>query len=149
MTVDQAEFQEHLEYMRLSRSLLETHYAEIVKGYATETAIGFYPQPTSDDFGTMTLGEWQGYLVQIMAMTFNDRLILTPANATGGYDHGWCYQKGAAALLAALAWNPETQGEPLGFKKKATAGLRQPGEKPHPDGDVPAWLEKVVSKWLG
>lgn len=145
--IDPSDFKAHHESLRASRLLVEKRYAEIIKGFTAPTAIDFYAQPVIDDYGVMTLGEWGGYLVQIMEMAFNHRLILTPANGIGGYDHGWCYDKGGVALLAALAWNPDSQGEPLGFKRRATAGLREPGEKPNADGDVPAWLQKVVTKW--
>jgi hypothetical protein len=91
--------------------------------------IEFYTEVKIDDYYTVTVGEWGGYLVQIMPMIFNDRLVLTPQSCLGVYDHGWCFDKGPAALLAALVWNPETEGEPVGYKKRATAGVRQAGDR--------------------
>lgn len=87
-----------------------------------------YDTPTTDGYGTVTIGEWGGWLVQVVPMIFNDRLVLTPKTAQYVYDYGWCYDKGPAAYVAARAWNPETEGEPPGFKK-AAAGGREAGQK--------------------
>lgn len=97
------------------------------------TRIDFYDEPRFDEYGTVSLGEWGGYIIQIMPMIFNDRLIMTAKGNEAFHDHGWCYDKGGAAFLAAFTWDPETQGEPDGFKKRATAGIREPGEKADPN----------------
>lgn len=85
--------------------------------------------PETDDYGTVTIGRWGGYLVQILPMLFNDRLVLTPEDAPMSYDYGWCYPKGGAAFLAAAVWNPETEGEPKGFIKSITTTPRAAGER--------------------
>lgn len=117
------------------RAVVQEQQAFMIRQYrsvlakTTHTpAIALAEEMTCDDYGTLTIGTWGGYLVQIMPMLFNDRLILTPQTATWGYDHGWCYPKGGAAFLAALVWDPATEAEPAGYKKRATAGERQPGE---------------------
>jgi hypothetical protein len=148
--VEQTDWSLHQELKRQQNSMVEEHYAEIIAEYAAGgSPIEFLARPTTDDYGVMTIGTWGGYFIQILSMAFNDRLIMTPINATAGYDHGWCYPRGTAALLAALAWDPQTAGEPTGYRKRATTWLRQPGERAHKDGEVPAWLEQVVAKWLG
>lgn len=147
--VDQSDWSLHLEMKRQQYSMMEEHYAEIIADYAGNSTIDFLDRPTTDDYGAMTIGTWGGYLIQILTMAFNDRLVMTPMNAVAGYDHGWCFPRGAGALLAALAWDPQTAGEPVGYRKRATAWLRHPGEQAHEDGEVPAWLEQVVAKWLG
>jgi hypothetical protein len=85
--------------------------------------------PVVDEYGVVTFAEWDGWLIQTMPMIFNDRLVLTPKDNLGVYDFGWCFQKGAAAVLAALAWNPETEGEPVGFIKSIGLRARRAGER--------------------
>lgn len=86
-------------------------------------------EPTRDEYGTVTLGRWGGWLIQIMPMLFNDRLVLTPEGFPCVYDYGWCFPKGGAAHLAALAWNPATEAEPAGYIKAIYMGrLRRVGE---------------------
>jgi hypothetical protein len=66
------------------------------------------------------------HFVDVCPMLFNDRICLTPKAAPGVYDYGWCYDKGGAAIYAAIAWNPDTEAEPAGFKKRvAMFGPRQ------------------------
>jgi hypothetical protein len=87
-------------------------------------------EPTRDRYGTLTLtiAEWGGWWVQVMPMIFNDRVVLTPKAAPMFIDYGWCYPKGAAALLAVRLWNPETEAEPVGYIKAVVKG-RRPGER--------------------
>ena len=59
-------------------------------------------------------------MVSVTPMIFNDRVVLThrrdyPLFVTAGF----CYDKGGAAMLAALMWNPEETERPLGYKKIA------------------------------
>lgn len=61
--------------------------------------------------------EWY---VHVRPMIFNDRIVLTradeyPRTCTAGY----CYDRGVAAFLAAMSWNPETEKRPKGYKKIA------------------------------
>lgn len=86
-----------------------------------------------DKWGSATIGYYGGWAVQINAMIFNDRLVLAEPGIYGSPCYGWCYPKGGAAHLAALAWDPETDGEPAGYKKAAIGG-RQPGER------APWWI---------
>lgn len=87
-----------------------------------ELGIEWLNEPTVDGYGAVTVGEWGGYLVQILPMIFNDRLVLTPERARGVYDYGWCFAKGGAAMLAAMVWNPATQAEPVGYIKAVIPG---------------------------
>jgi hypothetical protein len=97
--------------------------------YVPEAAIDLLDEPEVDGYGTVTLGRWGGWLVQICPMIFNDRLVLTPAVYPLIYDYGWCFPKGGAVYLAALAWNPATDGEPAGYIKAIHPGQpRQAGQ---------------------
>lgn len=89
-----------------------------------DSPITWLPEPVVDGYGTVTYGEWGGYLVQIVPMIFNDRVVLTPEDASDVYDYGWCYPKGGAAVLAMVAWNPETEAEPAGYIKAVVDGRR-------------------------
>ncbi|MBF9135151.1 hypothetical protein I0C86_40445 [Plantactinospora sp. S1510] len=96
---------------------------------ADGTLIEFFDQPVLGEDGLVTLGRWGGWLVQVMPMLYNDRLILTPQSFQSVYDFGWCYPKGGAAELAARVWDPEVQGEPAGFTKAVGNARRRPGER--------------------
>jgi hypothetical protein len=85
-------------------------------------------EPTTDAYGTVTIGSWGGWSIQICPMLFNDRLVLTPEACPLVYDYGWCYPKGGAAELAARAWDPATQAEPIGYIKAVMATPRRAGE---------------------
>lgn len=85
-------------------------------------------RPVIDQYGVITVAEYGGWFVQAMSMLFNDRIVLAPVTEPRVYDYGWCFPKGGAAGLALLAWNPDTEGEPVGYTK-AINGHRQPGEK--------------------
>lgn len=90
--------------------------------------IDLLAEPATDGYGTVTVGRWGGWLVQVCPMLFNDRLVLTPEACPLVYDYGWCYPKGAAAFAAALVWDPAVEGEPAGFIKAIGTSTRQPGE---------------------
>jgi hypothetical protein len=92
-------------------------------------AIDWLDEPRVDDYGTVTLGRWGGWIIQVCPMLYSDRLVLTPERDTMVYDFGWCYPKGGAAHLAALAWDPETEGEPVGFIKAIHTRTREPGQQ--------------------
>lgn len=83
----------------------------------------------TDGYGTCTIAHWGGWRVQLMPMLYNARLVLTPEACPGVYDFGWCYPTHVSATVAAAAWDPETDGEPPGFIKAATAVRRRPGQK--------------------
>lgn len=79
--------------------------------------IDFLEHPVADGYGTITIGHWQDYAIQIMPMLFNHRLVMTPDSEPDTYDFGWCYPDYVSAGLAASVWNPETQAEPVGYIK--------------------------------
>lgn len=61
--------------------------------------------------------EW---VVSVTPMIFNDRVLLTHRREYPTlWVAGWCYDKGGAAFLAAMAWDPDTERAPVGFKKLA------------------------------
>lgn len=106
--------------------------------YAGPTLVGGIPARSdspirwvpafTDDYGITTLGYYGGWAVAIQVMIFNERLVLAEPCLYGNPQYGWCYPKGGAAHLAALAWNPEIEGEPAGYKKAAIGG-RVAGER--------------------
>lgn len=71
-----------------------------------------------------TISETATHLVEVVPMIFNDRVVLTPKAFLDGYDHGWCFDKGGAAFAAAVVWDPATEAEPAGYKKRATPKIR-------------------------
>ncbi len=81
-----------------------------------------------DGYGTIRIGQYGGWWVEICPMLYNDRLVLTPESNPLVYDYGWCYDKGPQALIAAHCWDPHTHGEPPGFKKRVGDHKRWPGE---------------------
>lgn len=69
------------------------------------------------------------WIVSVTPMIFNDRVCLTAhGEYPDCYTAGWCYDKGGSAVLAAMLFDPETQTEPLGYKKIAVDG-RQSTQK--------------------
>lgn len=75
---------------------------------------------------------WYGYNIRLLAM----RTSPGASASDYGYMWAWCYERdnGPEAVLEALAaWNPDTQDEPPGYKKRATSYRRAP----HRDPDDP------------
>lgn len=103
-------------------------------------SIDMLDEPVTDEYGTVTIGRWGGWLVQIVPMIFNDRLVLTPEHDAWTYDYGWCYPKGGAARAAALLWNPQTEGEPPGYIKAVGWQTRQAGQTTRDGGGGPVTL---------
>lgn len=92
---------------------------------------------TIDEHGsTVTVGQWGGYWLQIAVMAFNDRILMAEQkhptgwfDGDGGWDHGWCYPRGGAAVHALMVWQPQHQAEPPGYERRAAPGpARQPGQ---------------------
>lgn len=125
---------EQLELQALQRRQQITELSALILDYDLDTSIDFLTPVKIDDWGTVTVGTWGGYHIQIAPMLVNDRLVMTPAHTLGIYDHGWCFPKGPAVLLAALVWDPQTQAEPVGFSKRI-GPQRQPGTKASPGVD--------------
>lgn len=62
------------------------------------------------------------WIVSVTPMIYNDRVVLSRLERDEwrtGYVAGFCYDKGGSAILAALAWDPEVDREPVGYKKVA------------------------------
>ncbi len=116
------------EHQQRVARLSVAQYMKLIRDSGRTPAIDLLDEPEIDEYGTVTLGSWANYLVQIMPMIFNDRIVLTPAATPMFIDYGWCYDKGGAAYLAAAIWDPAIEGEPKGYKKRV-AGIRQPGER--------------------
>lgn len=102
----------------VQRLLRTRQWKRALQAVKDRAMIDYYEEPTYDRWGTATVGEWGGYLIQVMPMIYTDRLVMTPKTCPLVYDYGWCYPKGAAAFLAALTWDPAEFGEPHGFIKR-------------------------------
>lgn len=64
--------------------------------------------------------------VEICPMIFNYRVVLTPVDCLDTWEHGWCYFGTGAgslakAVLAARAFDPETESAPAGYDKALTS----------------------------
>ena len=75
-----------------------------------------------NDRGSITVVERAGYLIELIPMVYNWRLVLTPMDLPLCYDAGWCYFGTDEATFerahaAALAFDPVTQAEPEGYDK--------------------------------
>lgn len=78
----------------------------------------FYWDHTFQGWLIKETDEW---FVMVVPMIFNDRIVFGPQSGRHvGYDYGWCYDKGVAAIMAAMVWDPDVSGEPVGYKKAAT-----------------------------
>ena len=104
----------------IARSLMGVHFQA--------RSIAWIDNPTADEWGTVKIGEWGGWNVAIMPMIFNDRLVLIPQSDPMSIDHGWCFPKGGAAIMAALVWDMETDAEPSGYIK-AVGFTRKAGQR--------------------
>ncbi len=75
----------------------------------------------------MVVHKTRNWIVSVHPMIFNDRIILTSHDEyPHSYTAGFCYDKGGAAMLAALIWNPERDFEPLSYKKVACDSRDRP-----------------------
>jgi hypothetical protein len=77
---------------------------------------------------SMVIKKTENWIVSVTPMIFNDRICLThrEKDYPYGYTAGFCYDKGPAAHLAALVWDPETEFEPVGHKKVACDSRERP-----------------------
>ena len=82
---------------------------------------------------TSVMGHREDFRVEVWPMIFNDRVGVTHRS---GYPHslvaGFCYDKGGAAVVAAIVWlhNWDTMLVPPGFKKVAFNSLDDYRETP-------------------
>lgn len=77
----------------------------------------------NDELKATIIKVTENWIVGVAPMIFNDRIILMePDSWQISITAGFCYDKGAAAVMAALLWDPETQRYPEGYKKIAYDG---------------------------
>ena len=83
--------------------------------------------------GGVRLKETETHFIDVIPMIYNWRIVTTPKNFPKVYDRGWCYagRDKTPAVLAALAWDPDTEEEPMGWIKQAAP----PTGRRRPDGD--------------
>lgn len=74
----------------------------------------------SDELRGRVIKITEHWIVMVLPMIYNDRVVISNHEEWHrGWTAGWCYDKGGAAALAAELFDPETQREPVGFKKLA------------------------------
>lgn len=78
--------------------------------------------PKENDRGCLTVRERGDYLVEIIGMIYNYRLVITPKSNLDIYEAGWCYfgtdpVTFARVLAAAQRFDPMTQTDPEGYDK--------------------------------
>lgn len=78
--------------------------------------------PALNDRQCYTVKQCGDWLVEIVPMIFNYRIVLTPAADPDSYAYGWCYFGGseasmARAVMAAVAFDPRVDLEPHGYDK--------------------------------
>lgn len=78
-----------------------------------------FPHP--DQFqkidGGWRIKETPTHYIDVLSMFYNDRVVTTPKSLPSAYDRYWCYDKGGAALHAAMLWDGSDDTEPEGWKK--------------------------------
>lgn len=80
-----------------------------------------------DQMQSLVVKETEHWIVSVTPMIYNDRVLLTSRDEYPYcYTAGFCYDKGPVALMAAMVWDPETQHQPVGFKKIACDSRPQP-----------------------
>lgn len=84
-----------------------------------------------DSPGGVRVKETEAHYIDVVPMIFNHRVVMTPKADPLCYDRGWCYQARAAALLAAMEWDPDIEPEPRGWVKALDGTHRR-----RPDGDA-------------
>lgn len=73
-----------------------------------------------EEIKAVVVKETEEWIVSVSPMIFNDRICLTHRDQYPySWTAAWCYDKGGAAMLAALVWDPETDSAPSGYKKVA------------------------------
>lgn len=98
--------------------------AAAAQHYARSLVDAIDPSLSVDEFGEITVKTVGDEVVQVIPMIFNDRIVIS-TDPRRGYDHGWCYDKGGVALVVARVWDPATEAEPPGYKKRATESVRR------------------------
>lgn len=69
---------------------------------------------------SLVIKESNDWIISVTPMIYNDRLLFsTRRDYPISWTAGWCYDKGGAAVLAATVWDPDTEREPVGYKKVA------------------------------
>lgn len=71
----------------------------------------------NDSRTALRCGETETHWIEVAPMMFNDRILYIPKIAPLTVDRYWCYQRGPAAVLAALAWDGAADSEPVGWIK--------------------------------
>lgn len=77
-----------------------------------------YEQPIRNDRESFTVAEDDEYWYDMLPMMFNHRLVLCPKNNPLVYEWAWCFNGPLELGAAVHVWDPDTQNEPVGWKKR-------------------------------
>ncbi len=73
-----------------------------------------------ENIQSLVIKETDEWIVSVTPMIYNDRVLFSyRSDYPWGCSAGWCYDKGGAAILAAVAWDPAAEREPAAYKKCA------------------------------
>lgn len=79
-----------------------------------------YSGEWDSESGSYRIKEGEDWVVSVCPMFFNDRILFSYRDEyPRTYSAAWCFDKGGAAALAAAVWDPDTEREPVGYKKVA------------------------------
>lgn len=70
-----------------------------------------------------------GLALWVVPMVVTTRIMIG-VPGSGGVDDAWCYHTPGGAILAALAWDPETEKEPTGWHRHPHSGRRRTNGDP-------------------
>lgn len=77
-----------------------------------------------------TLARWDDWLIELVPMLSNHRIVMTPVADLRVWDFGWCFRGPTLAILSMLGWDPSIGDEPAGWHKRATTVIRQAPDRP-------------------
>lgn len=85
------------------------------------SSLRLYEQPVPNGRESFTIAEDDEHFYDLVPMLFNHRLVITPKESLYRWVWGWCFDGPVEAILAMRVWDPETQNEPVGWKKRPTS----------------------------
>jgi hypothetical protein len=74
--------------------------------------------------GMLVAADKDHFYVLVPMFGNNYRLVLSPLEDISDWTYGWCYEGDLAPMLALRVWDPQTENEPVGWKKRPTARIR-------------------------
>lgn len=79
-----------------------------------------------------TIKTTETHKISVCVLLYHFRVAMTKHTDPWGWEHGWCYSNPdqpsddlTRAVIAALAWDPDTEPEPFGWSKRACHCVRE------------------------